>query len=181
MKSYNNFISESLEERTSNSFYNWYITYVDRTFATLKPKENEYNYQTLLNSWLIYKPYFNNKDISQYKTFDDFLSALKLAKQKYYSKLKNVEEDKDYKIIYEDENLKIIVPLTISGSCKYGYNTKWCTAMMERPEHFTWHKTSGELYRFIFKNDLKYSLHWANNDRREFRNQEDKPVETIYK
>lgn len=35
------------------------------------------------------------------------------------------------------------------GSANYGYSTKWCTAMLERPEHFLQYKKDGELYRFI--------------------------------
>lgn len=165
-------IFESLEERTSNAFFKWY--------NNLKPITNEneeYLYDTQLKSWLLYKSYFENKDIFNFKSYEDYQAALNLAKEKYFSKLKNVKEGVDYKIIYKDEQVKIIVPLTLNGSCKYGYNTKWCTSMLERPNNFTLYKNNGELYRFIFNDDTKFSLHWAENGNKSFRNQLDKELE----
>jgi len=165
-------IYESLEERTTNSFRSWY-----NKFNSTGTQENEHKFFSQLYAWQIYKPYFDNKDIFSYKTFEDYQKELELAKQRYYSKLKNITEGVDYDTIYEDKDVKVIVPLTLNGSCKYGYNTKWCTSMMERPEHFDWYKSTGVLYRFIFNDDTKYSLHWANNGNKFFRDQLDNKLD----
>lgn len=157
-------VFESLEERTSKSFYEWY-----NKLLPILNEEDQYKYETQLKSWLIYKPYFDEKNIFNFKDFESYQTALELAKQKYFSKFKNLKSEVD--VIYEDSDIKILVPLTLNGSCKYGFNAKWCTAMLERPEHFDWYKRSGELYRFILKNDEKYSLHWANNGNKFYRDQ----------
>lgn len=171
---------ESLEERTESSFKRWY--------SKVKPfdikgeiSEYDYNYklESALKGWLIYKPYFEDTNIFSYKTFSDYEVAFQKAKTKYTGKLKNVEEDIDYKIIYEDRDVKIIKPLTLRGSCKYGFNTKWCTSMIERPEHFEKYKRNGELYRFIFSKDKKYSLHWSNNGNKFWVDQENNAIDRV--
>jgi len=164
-------IFESLEERTSNAFFKWY-----NNLKPIKNEEEEYLYETQLKSWLLFKSYFENKDIFNFKSYEDYQESLSLAKEKYFSKLKNVKEDIDYKIIYKDDNVAVIVPLTLNGSCKYGYNTKWCTSMIERPDNFKLYKNNGELYRFIFNDDIKFSLHWADNGNKFFRDQLDKEL-----
>jgi hypothetical protein len=35
--------------------------------------------------------------------------------------------------IFEDDNYMIFKPLTYASSCSYGYQTKWCTAMVMIP------------------------------------------------
>lgn len=168
---------ESLEERTEKSFKRWYLKV--KPFDPNKDNdEYEYEYQleSALKGWLIYKPYFEDKNIYSYKTYSEYEIAFKNAKAKYAGKLKNVQEGIDYKIIYEDEKVRIIKPLTLKGSCKYGFNTKWCTTMIERPEHFDSYKRDGELYRFIFSENEKYSLHWANNGNKFWRDQEDEEI-----
>lgn len=167
-------IFESLEERTSKSFKEWYKK-VQPTHIDDEDDLLIYNYQleSALRGWLTYKPYFEDKNIFSYNTYEDYEIAFIKAKTKYAGKLKNVQEDIDYSIIYEDDKVKVIKPLTLNGSCKYGFNTKWCTAMLERPEHFDSYKRDGELYRFIFNDDKKYSLHWANNGKKNWRNQLD--------
>ena len=50
--------------------------------------------------------------------------------------------------------------------------------MLEAPHNFERYKRDGELYRFIFNNDEKYSLHWANNGNKSFRDQLDEEIPT---
>ena len=51
--------------------------------------------------------------------------------------------------------------------------------MIERPEHFEKYKSSGELYRFIFSEDKKYSLHWANNGNKFWVDQENNAIDRL--
>lgn len=168
-------IFESAEERTSEAFTKWYKKLFPINY--IFTEDDDYFFQQRLKAWLLYKPYFEDKNILNYKTYEDYEAALEIAKNKYYSKLKNVKEGVDYETIYTDDKVKILVPLTINGSCKYGYNTKWCTAMLEAPHNFERYKRDGELYRFIFNDDTKFSLHWANNGHKSFRNQIDEELE----
>jgi len=168
-------IFESLEERTTIAFTKWYNKYYKLKYNTTE--EDQYFFGQRLKSWLLYKPYFEDKNILNYKSYEDYLVALDIAKEKYFSKLKNIKEGIDYEIIYKDDNVKVIVPLTLNGSCKYGYNTKWCTAMLESPHNFEKYKRDGELYRFIFNDDTKFSLHWANNGNKFFRDQLDNKLD----
>lgn len=171
-------IFESLEERTTIAFTKWYNKYYKLKYNTTE--EDQYFFGQRLKSWLLYKPYFEDKNILNYKSYEDYLVALDIAKEKYFSKLKNIKEGIDYEIIYKDDNVKVIVPLTLNGSCKYGYNTKWCTAMLESPHNFEKYKRNGELYRFIFNDDTKFSLHWANNGNKFFRDQLNEEIKMPY-
>jgi len=77
--------------------------------------------------------------------------------------------------IYETEILKIIVPLTVKGSCKYGQNTRWCTSATISDNKFNKYMLNGILYRFIFKNtDSKFSLHWRFNGSRKWRDEKNR-------
>ena len=167
-------IFESAEERTSLAFTKWYNNVYKLKYDSIE--DDEYFFNQRLKAWLLYKPYFEDKNILNYKTWEDYLESLELAKDKYFSKLKNVKEGVDYETIYKDDEVKVLVPLTINGSCKYGYNSKWCTAMLEAPHNFERYKRDGELYRFIFNDDTKFSLHWANNGHKSFRNQIDEEI-----
>jgi hypothetical protein len=95
----------------------------------------------------------NNKQFSSLK---DFLN-----------KYKDIEEpDYKFNIITDNSDVKIIQPLNESASCKYGANTKWCTAGKENNSFKQYYK-DGELYIIIPKNPShkgeKYQLYIKSN------------------
>lgn len=69
--------------------------------------------------------------------------------------VRNKEEDRNK--IYQDENIVVVAPLTHKSSCKYGVNTKWCTAVPSNDEHFKDYMKHGVLIYFIVRSPHKNS------------------------
>jgi hypothetical protein len=64
----------------------------------------------------------NPKDINSYNDINELDKIVKVAENKVTDKEIKKEVDK----IYEDENILVMVPITVRASCKYGAGTKWC-------------------------------------------------------
>lgn len=130
--------------------------------------EDEFKFVTdALEMFTKVKKVLPNKDIQQYKKFDDLVQALSevdeetyvslltpAQRTKYLKSIKagriHVKEEDDYEVAYEDSDWIVCVPHTHAASMKLGKGTEWCTAH-ENPEwweHYT--SNNGKLY--IFKN-----------------------------
>jgi len=72
-----------------------------------------------------------NKDINFYDTLEDLESVISSAKE---IKSKS-EKEYDAKVFYENNDYKVIVPLTHEASRHYGTGTHWCTAT-SNPQNF---------------------------------------------
>lgn len=57
--------------------------------------------------------------------------------------------------LYQDDNLLVVVPLTHTASCKYGANTKWCTAVPSNSSHYEEYTKEGVLIYFIITSPYK--------------------------
>lgn len=86
-------------------------------------------------------------DITTYKTYDDIHSQLLFAEMKVQEK----EYEKQIVKIFENEEWLMVKPLTVESSIKYGYNTKWCTAMETNKSYFENYTRDGILIYFINK------------------------------
>ena len=69
------------------------------------------------------------------------------------NEVRTKEGDRDK--IYQDENIVVVAPLTHKASCKYGANTKWCTAVPSNSEHFKEYMENGVLIYFIIRSPYK--------------------------
>lgn len=128
----------------------------------------------------------NEKDISKYDSWDMLEIQLYEAKNRELFKRSKKEIHK----IFEDDNYLIFKPLTYAASCSYGYQTKWCTAMVSDPDYFYNHSKGILIYlidkkqnkKFAFYRHLpnQYEILDANQDYafKTF-NQEDKQIDTI--
>ena len=94
---------------------------------------------------------FEKKDINQYKTLQELLNAVEVAKAKVSKK--EVKEQGVEKI-YDDENVTVVHPKTHAASCKYGANTKWCVTMKNNPDYFRSYSSQGPLFFFMDKRRL---------------------------
>jgi len=101
----------------------------------------------------------------------------------------------DYEKLYEDKEWLVVIPKTEEASCKYGANTRWCTAGKENNyfKYYTQERyPNSELIIIIQKGVTKWQLHFASNqwkdikdyeieDREEFRKSlPEKVKEAIY-
>jgi hypothetical protein len=93
--------------------------------------------------------------------------------------------------IFEDENYIIFKPLTYLASCSYGYQTKWCTAMINEPSYFYNHSKGILIYLIDKKENRKFAFYKKiphlneiddyDHENYVFKtfNQEDKQIDTI--
>jgi len=82
--------------------------------------------------------------------------------------------------IYNDSEIRVIVPKDEASACYYGRGTRWCTAARNNNMFKQYHK-SGDMYIVIPKNPKhqgeKYQLHLHT---KQFMDEEDRPID-LYK
>ena len=128
----------------------------------------------------------DEKDISKYDSWDMLEIELFEAKNREMFKKSKKEIHK----IFEDDNYMIFKPLTYAASCSYGYQTKWCTAMVNDPGYFYNHSRGILIYLIDKKQNKKFAFYkhflqqYELSDGHEdyaFKtfNQEDKQIDTI--
>jgi hypothetical protein len=83
-----------------------------------------------------------NKDISQYKSFEEIKEQVRIAEEIVRQK----ELEKQVEKLFEDDEYLVLIPLTKESNQTYGSKTKWCTTM---DYNGYWEKYS-ENYKFIF-------------------------------
>lgn len=129
-----------------------------------------------------------NKDIMSYKSMTDLENALN--DQNSYNELssrqqlrqtqdavRNTDLSRDAKLIYENSNWQVWIPLTYEASCKLGRDTSWCTATTESDYYFKDYTRQGPLYINIDKNNNeKFQFHFESES---FMNAEDRPIDIL--
>jgi hypothetical protein len=135
---------------------------------------------------LMEKGLVKENDISKYDSWDMLEMNLFEAKNREMFK----KSKKQIHKIFEDDRYFIFKPLTYLSSCSYGYQTKWCTAMINDPGYFYNHSKGILIYLIDKKEDRKFAFyknipeHYSYEDNHEqyaFKtfNQEDKQIDTI--
>jgi hypothetical protein len=136
---------------------------------------------------LMEKGLVNENDISKYDSWDMLQIQLFEAKNREMFKKSKKEIHK----IFEDENYMIFKPLTYLASCSYGYQTKWCTAMINEPSYFYNHSKGILIYlidkkenkKFAFYKKILHPYEMEDYDHENYVfktfNQEDKQIDTI--
>jgi hypothetical protein len=136
---------------------------------------------------LMEKGLVNENDISKYDSWDMLQIQLFEAKNREMFKKSKKEIHK----IFEDENYMIFKPLTYLASCSYGYQTKWCTAMINEPSYFYNHSKGILIYlidkkenkKFAFYKKILHPYEMEDYDHENYvfktYNQEDKQIDTI--
>lgn len=85
-------------------------------------------------------------------TYEELIFELKKANYVFDGKY---EDDDTIKVLYDGKYGKLIVPLTIESSCKYGKGTKWCTAANFNYNFFKEYTTISPLYIWTNRPDGK--------------------------
>lgn len=92
------------------------------------------------------------KDINSYKN----LAQLKKITDAAVKKLSRKDLDEiirqETRLVYNDNQFEIRVPLTHRASCKYGSGTKWCVAAKDNDSHFKSYTRDGILFFIVDKN-----------------------------
>jgi len=135
---------------------------------------------------LMEKGVINEKDISKYDSWDMLETQLFEAKNRELFKRSKKEIHK----IFEDDNYMIFKPLTYASSCSYGYQTRWCTAMVDDSGYFYNHSRGILIYLIDKKENKKFAfykhfprIYEISDDHEQYAfktyNQEDKQIDTI--
>jgi len=135
---------------------------------------------------LMEKGVISEKDISKYDSWGMLETQLFEAKNRELFKKSKKEIHK----IFEDDNYMIFKPLTYASSCSYGYQTKWCTAMVNDPGYFYNHSRGILIYLIDKKENKKFAFYKhfpqryeISDDHEQYAfktyNQEDKQIDTI--
>jgi hypothetical protein len=95
------------------------------------------------------------KDISKYNSWDMMYDEYYKAKNRDLFK----KSKKDILKIYEDERYLVFKPLTYWASVSYGYQTKWCTAMVTDSSYFYNYSRGILIYVIDKKENKKVAFH----------------------
>ena len=101
-----------------------------------------------------YLPYIENKDIyaKEYLRFNTLRTIVENAEQ---AKEEKTFLKEDHVIVYKETDTYILLqPKTHKGSCRYGANTRWCTAGKKNPTMFSSYIDKGLLVYLIRKEPL---------------------------
>lgn len=91
------------------------------------------------------------RDINKFKTVTEFVSKVQELMTPSRTDIKN-----DVRIVFEDDNWKILIPLSFESSKLYGTGTKWCTTQKTYYDNYM---RDGFLYYIIDKRiDRKFGL-----------------------
>ena len=116
-------------------------------------------------------------DINRYKTADEFMN-----KMDEFEDIVDDSEDAASKAkkAYADDDVTVIVPENEAAACKYGRNTRWCTAAVHGTNYFDQYNRQGPMYILIPKTPAhageKYQLHFPSS---QFMDENDDPVSLI--
>lgn len=141
------------------------------------------------NSLELYHKYKNTrqfKELFQYNV--DFKDIMKLEASQiegiaekldaFIAKDNKKELDKGKaEEVYQDGDVRVIVPLDEKAACYYGQGTRWCTAATQGQNYFEHYNSQGSLYIIIPKKPRypgeKYQLHVYEE---QFMDEKDDPV-----
>jgi hypothetical protein len=144
--------------------------YTDFVFRVLENENMDIEWwvETIIEELKLFDKYQNQlekKDINQYQTFTELQRAVTPLQQKEKEKELEGQVDK----VYEDDTFAVVVPKTRQASCKYGSNTKWCTAAKQDNRFDTYSTGKQKLYYIINKkkssgsNYSKIAIHFNNS------------------
>jgi hypothetical protein len=131
---------------------------------------NDLKSYTLLKNKNILKP--EEKNIMNIKGYDELWTLI----ESYEDKLEQIEleniDSNEYEKWYEDKEWLVVSPHTHKAACKYGANTRWCTASRDDASMFDYYTKDGPLVIIINKGVDKWQLHFESNQWKDVRDNE---------
>ena len=116
-------------------------------------------------------------DIMRYADLADFVAVI----DEYPDPEEKKQVDKGTsKTVFENDQVRIVVPEDQNAACYYGQGTRWCTASRTSTNYFGHYSKDGKLYILLPKQPKhegeKYQLHFASE---QFMDENDYGVENI--
>ncbi len=123
------------------------------------------------------------KDIGKFKSFRELYDAISSAEDVELSdrqKLRKKQANKDYDIVWQNDNWAIFVPNTWEADVNLGKGTKWCTADSREESGKKYYdqylREGGKYYVIINKHNKedKYQFHFES---KQFMDKDDSPID----
>ena len=154
------------------------LTFID---VLLNPNNKHTYFRDILITFYEFVKYnemnlIEDTDFQKYPDIDYLDGLVEHARNKYKEKLL----EKQIKRLYEDDKWLLLIPLSHVSSCKYGANTKWCTASISNKSTFYDYAGKGVLIYIIKKNQFKVAAyHKFSHAEISFWDEEDKKVDSL--
>lgn len=155
---------EKADPTTNKKYTQW----LARTYANTRTKiedvlstvhEYLYKFDLLLRRKKLGSEY---SDINKYPSFENFMDVM----DQFEMPVELQNNKGDAETVFEDDNVRIIVPRNEAASCYYGQGTRWCTAATKGFNYFTQYSQEGPLYILLPKhpthNGEKYQIHFES-------------------
>jgi hypothetical protein len=120
------------------------------------------------------------RDINRFKTYNDFenvVSAYELPDEQQ----REVDKGRANEV-YQDNDVRVIVPHDERAACYYGQGTRWCTSGREN-NMFNRYNNQGELFILLPKHPLhkgeKYQIHFPSGQFMDERDDSVNPMELL--
>ena len=126
-------------------------------------------------------PKLQIRDINQIKglsALEDLIEQYKEKDTSSNSESASKEEQNFFKtgqavLVYNDDQVKVVIPKTKEASCFFGINTRWCTAA-KKNNAFDEYNKQGSLYIVLLKKEnARYQFHYQTS---RFMNEKDERI-----
>ena len=136
-----------------------FLMFLGNVISTENFDENLSKAEKAVEKFIKYQQALEQKDINQYKTLEDIISAINNHENKVRRTVKSVD---GADIVFENDRFTVVTPQTHKASCYYGAGTKWCTASLNGSSHFDNYNVDGKLFYILDKkaksNDQFYKV-----------------------
>lgn len=125
--------------------------------------DDDLNYSLFVFSTGWYKSKAKNKniekDILKFRSISDFKHHM----NNYVDRFRDETEDAKFDVVFDDDNISILIPINFTASRQTAENTQWCS--QSYTGYSMWNKVA-LLFRIIPKNDKydKLKLTWSKNN-----------------
>jgi hypothetical protein len=159
-----------------------YVKWLIKLFKNNKLKlEDLYKATEYLTSFDMFKHKIVNKDIMFYQSLPELFKAVEPFLEKEETVFTNDEERRlagQFKVVYTDDDYRIIIPFTLNASKYFGRGTEWCTLNTDMFKKYTKKQTEDitpfNLY-ILYTDNLKDRLQFHFKEK-EFMNIENDEI-----
>jgi hypothetical protein len=163
-----------------------YVKWMIKLFKNNKLKlEDLYKATEYLTTFNMFKHKIVNKDIMFYQSLPDLFKVVEPFLEKEETVFANDEERRlagQFKVVYTDDEYRIIIPLTLNASKYFGRDTEWCTLNTDMFKHYT-KKQSDDITPYnlyiLYTDNLKDRLQFHFKEK-QFMDIKDKEINYIY-
>jgi hypothetical protein len=164
----------------NHQYSQWLVVRYVRGDLRLEDLERAHQY---LEVFTRAKPRLARKDINQYRSLAEVYEAVApfMENNEPVSQRaadaavdRRMHQEDQAEVVWNDDELKVVVPKTQESSCYFGRNTQWCTAATRSTNYFSHYSKDGPLFVILLKKtNTRYQFHAES---RQFKDESDQEV-----